>query len=44
MHGVQPDNTDQMPLRTSPGMVTLVIRFVGSLIVAVVVMALLWGQ
>ena len=41
MKSVRPDNTDPIPLRVSPHrMGTIMIRFVGLLIVAVVVMAL----
>jgi hypothetical protein len=44
MQSVQPDNTDPMPLRRSPnGMGTLLIRFVGLLAIAVVLMALAWS-
>ena len=42
---IQPDNSDQIQLRPSPpGMGTLVIRFVGLLVVAVVVLALAWSR
>jgi hypothetical protein len=45
MQSVQPDNTDPIPLQTSPRSVgTIVIRFVGLLLAAVVVMALLWSR
>ncbi|MGB8609284.1 hypothetical protein [Bradyrhizobium sp.] len=40
-----PDNTDPVPLRNSPpGMGTVMIRFVGLLIVAVAVQALAWSR
>jgi hypothetical protein len=42
---IRPDNSDRIPLRPSPpGMGTLVIRFVGLLVVAVVVLALAWSR
>ena len=43
MKSIRPDNTDPIPLRTSPHrMGTILIRFVGLLVVAVVVLALAW--
>ena len=45
MQSLRPDNTDPIPLRTSaPRMGTIMIRFVGLLIAAVVVMALIWSR
>jgi hypothetical protein len=45
MQSVQPDNTNPIPLRQSPhGMGTLMIRFVGLLTVAVVLMTLIWNR
>jgi hypothetical protein len=45
MKTIQTDTTDQMPLRTSShGIGTIMIRFVGLLFVAVVVMALAWSR
>jgi hypothetical protein len=45
MQSLRPDNTDPIPLRTStPRMGTIMIRFVGLLIVAVGVMALIWSR
>ena len=45
MESIRPDNTDPIPLRTSPhSMGTLMIRFVGLLIAAVAVMALIWSR
>ncbi len=45
MQSIQPDNANPMPLRQSPhGMMTLVIRFVGLLAVAVVLMTLIWNR
>jgi hypothetical protein len=45
MQSVRPDNTDPIPLRHSPHSVgNIMIRFVGLLIAAVVVMALIWSR
>ena len=45
MKSVQPDNTDPIPLRAEPPkMGTIMIRFVGLLVVAVVVLALIWSR
>ena len=45
MESIRPDNTDPMPLRTSPhSMGTIMIRFVGLLIAAIAVMALIWSR
>jgi hypothetical protein len=45
MHSTRPDNTDPIPLRTSPhGMGTIMIRFVGLLFVAVAILALAWSR
>jgi hypothetical protein len=45
MQSVRPDNTDPIPLRASPHrMGTIMIRFVGLLLAAVVAMALLWSR
>jgi hypothetical protein len=45
MQSVRPDNTDPIPLRQSTHNVgTIMIRFVGLLVAAVVVMALLWSR
>jgi len=45
MESVQPDNADRIPLRHSQHRVgSLMIRFVGLLLVTVVVMALLWSR
>jgi len=42
---IRPDNSDPIPLRNSPqNMVTIMIRFVGLLVVAVVVLALIWNR
>jgi hypothetical protein len=45
MKSVRPDNTDPIPLRSSPhNMGTIMIRFVGLLLTAVVVLALIWNR
>jgi hypothetical protein len=45
MKTIRPDNTDPIPLRTAPPrMGTIMIRFVGLLALAVVVMALAWSR
>jgi hypothetical protein len=45
MKSVRPDKADLIPLRAAPrGMGVLLIRFVGLLAVAVVVLALLWSR
>ncbi|HEY4974715.1 MAG TPA: hypothetical protein VII41_13965 [Steroidobacteraceae bacterium] len=45
MKTVRPENTDPIPLRNAPPrMGTIMIRFVGLLVLAVVVLALLWSR
>jgi hypothetical protein len=45
MKTVRPDNSDPIPLRTQPPHVgTIMIRFVGLLLAATVVLALLWSR
>ena len=45
MKTIRPDNPDPIPLRRSPHrMVTIMIRFVGLLALAVVVLTLLWSR
>jgi hypothetical protein len=45
MKSVRPDNTNPIPLQGSPPrMATIMIRFVGLLVVAVVVLALVWSR
>jgi hypothetical protein len=45
MQTIRPENTDPIPLRNSPaGMGTIIIRFVGLLVVIVVVLALAWSR
>jgi hypothetical protein len=42
---VRPHNTDPIPVRTSaPKMGTIMIRFVVILVVAIALLALLWGR
>ena len=45
MKSVRPDHSDPIPLRSAPPrMGTIMIRFVGLLTVAVVVLALIWNR
>jgi len=45
MKTVRPDKTDPIPMRTEPPrMGTVMIRFVGLLVVAVVVLALIYSR
>ena len=45
MDSVRPDNTNPIPLRRSQqSMGSIMIRFVGLLLVAVVVLALIWNR
>jgi hypothetical protein len=45
MKSVRPDTSDPIPLRSSPHrMGTIMIRFIGLLIVATVAMALAWSR
>jgi hypothetical protein len=45
MQNVRPENTDPLPMRSSPPRVgTIVIRFVGLLIVTVAALALVWSR
>jgi hypothetical protein len=45
MKSIRPDNTDPIPLRSSPHrMGTIMIRFIGLLVVAVVVLTLVWSR
>jgi hypothetical protein len=45
MKSVRPDNTEPIPMRDEPPrMGTIMIRFVGLLVVAVVVLALIWSR
>jgi len=42
---IRPDKTDPIPLRTEPPrMGTIMVRFVGLLVVAVIVLALIWSR
>ena len=43
MESIRPDNTDPIPLRSAPQNVgTILIRFVGLLIVVVIVLTVIW--
>jgi hypothetical protein len=45
MKTIRPDNTDPIPLRNPPHRIgTIVIRFVGLLLLAVMVLALVWSR
>ncbi|MBI5323204.1 MAG: hypothetical protein HZB49_27555 [Bradyrhizobium sp.] len=45
MESIRPGNTDPIPVRASQHHIgTILIRFVGILVAAVVVMALLWSR
>jgi hypothetical protein len=45
MKTIRPDNSDPIPLRTQPQHVgTIMIRFVGLLLAAIVVLALIWSR
>src|SRR5277367_1142806 len=45
MKTVRPDNSDPIPLRTQPQHVgTIMIRFVGLLVAAVLILALIWSR
>ncbi len=45
MESIRPENTDPIPLRTSPPrMGTIMIRFVGLLAVVVVILALVYSR
>ncbi|MBR0874399.1 hypothetical protein J6500_14260 [Bradyrhizobium sp. WSM 1704] len=45
MQSVRPDNTDPIPLRKSQqGVGTILIRFIGLLAAATVVLVLIWNQ
>jgi hypothetical protein len=45
METIRPETTDPIPLRTSPQrMGTIMIRFVGLLVAAIVVLALIWSR
>jgi hypothetical protein len=45
MQSIRPDNTGPIPLRSSPHrMGTIMIRFVGLLVLAVVILVLIWSR
>jgi hypothetical protein len=45
METVRPDTSDPIPLRTQPQHIgTIMVRFVGLLVAAVLVLALIWSR
>jgi hypothetical protein len=43
MESIRPENTDPIPVRTEPSqMGSIIIRFVGLLLVAIVALAIVW--
>jgi hypothetical protein len=45
MKSIRPDNADPIPLRTAPPrMGTIMIRFVGLLVIAIAALALAWSR
>jgi len=45
MKSIRPDNPDPIPLRSEPPRIgTIMIRFVGLLVMAVVALALVWSR
>jgi hypothetical protein len=45
MKSIRPDNTDPIPLRTSPHrMGTIMLRFVGLLVIAIAALAFAWSR
>jgi hypothetical protein len=45
MQTIRPDNADPIPLRNAqPRMGTIMVRFVGLLVLAVIVLALAWSR
>jgi hypothetical protein len=45
MKTIRPDNSDPIPLQTQPQHIgTIMIRFVGLLVAAVVILALIWSR
>lgn len=45
MKSIRPENTDPIPLRSTPPQIgTIMIRFAGLLLVAVVILVLLWSR
>ncbi|MBV8696464.1 hypothetical protein [Bradyrhizobium sp.] len=45
METIRPENSDPIPLRsTSPPVGTIMVRFIGLLIVVITAMALLWSR
>jgi len=45
METIRPENTDPIPLRQTPHQVgTIMIRFAGLLVLAIMVMAIIWSR
>ncbi|SHL21771.1 hypothetical protein SAMN05444159_5341 [Bradyrhizobium lablabi] len=45
MKSIRPDNTDPIPLRTAPPrMGTIMLRFIGLLVLAIAALALAWSR
>jgi hypothetical protein len=44
IESTQPENANQVPLRSSTPLSTLVLRFVGLLLLAITALALVWSQ
>jgi hypothetical protein len=45
MKTIRPDNTDPIPLRTAPPrMGTIMLRFIGLLVIAIAALALAWSR
>jgi hypothetical protein len=45
METIRPENTDPIPLRNSPPPVgTIMMRFIGLLIVVIAILALIWSR
>jgi hypothetical protein len=45
MKSFRPDNTDPIPLRTAPPrMGTIMLRFIGLLVIAIAALALAWSR
>jgi hypothetical protein len=44
IESIQPENANQVPVRSSTSLRTLMLRFVGLLFLAVAALALVWSQ